>query len=122
LLKQLNTFSEILSINTKNSKIWPSKPNILTRRLTYVKSILKEYDIDIRPGDDSTTKHKTLCIEKKVQKTSIQSIQSIQAEKRSQITSYMSSGIDGTIDTTETSILKKVEYHARDGQGIGSIG
>ena len=110
LLKQLNTFSEILSINTKNSKIWPSKPNILTRRLTYVKSILKEYDIDIRPGDDSTTKHKTLYIEKNVQKTSIQSIPSIQAVNHSQIAS--DKGIDEGIDTKETSIPQNEENHA----------
>ncbi|HET7285043.1 MAG TPA: hypothetical protein VFI70_10190 [Nitrososphaeraceae archaeon] len=56
--------SSTLSINTKNHKIWPSKPNVLSRRLKYVISNLREFGINIRPGDNSTTKNKTLCIEK----------------------------------------------------------
>jgi hypothetical protein len=66
LLKLLEEIAPTLSINTKNHKIWPSKPNVLTRRLKYITSNLKEFGINIRPGDSSTTKNRTLRIEKKV--------------------------------------------------------
>jgi hypothetical protein len=66
LLRLLEEIAPTLSINTKNHKVWPSKPNVLTRRLKYIISNLKEFGINIRPGDNSTTRNRTLCIEKKV--------------------------------------------------------
>jgi hypothetical protein len=115
LLAQLETFTPLLSINTKNHKIWPSKPNILSRRLKYVISNLKEFGINIRPGDNSATKNRTLRIEKglieKCGQTSILPIHRYDTQDRAQNAS----------DTAETPIQENTQNRAQNGPGIDSI-
>src|SRR5919201_1303621 len=78
LLGLLEAVAPTLSINTKNQKVWPSKPNVLSRRMKYIISNLKEFSINVRYADSSTTRNKRLCIEKIIKKedrkSSIQSI------------------------------------------------
>jgi hypothetical protein len=128
-LLQLENLALDLGINTNNHRIWPSQPNALTRRLKYVISNLKAYaDIHVRPGDDSTTKHRTLCIEKGG-KISISPIPPIHNENRAQVSSDTSidadGGIDGSIDTAidtdKISIPENGENRAQNEPGIDSI-
>lgn len=116
LLAQLETFAPLLGINIKDHKSWPSRPNVLARRLKYVISNLKElHDITIRAGDDSSSKKRTICIEKgnqeeksdKLVKSSIPSIHRYSDENRAQITSDMSIGNNIGIDTGIDTIPKE---------------
>jgi hypothetical protein len=124
LLGLLEALAPSLSINTKNHKIWPSKPNVLSRRLKYVISNLKEFGINIRPGDNSTTKNKTLSIEKIVE-SSIPSIHRYDTQNDAQVSSDISidkgNGINTSIDTPQISIPENLRIHAQNGSGIDGI-
>lgn len=125
LLGLLETVASTLSINTKNHKIWPSKPNVLSRRLKYVISNLKEFGINIRPGDNSTTKNKTLCIKKIVVQSSILPIHRYDIQDHAQISSDisidMNNSIDSSIDTHQIPIPENLQIRAQNGSGIDSI-
>jgi len=125
LLRLLEEIAPTLSINTKSHKIWPSKPNVLTRRLKYIISNLKEFGINIRPGDNSTTKNRTLCIEKKVVvQSSILPIHRYDmqnhAEIPSDISANMDNGIDMSIDTSGLLIPENGQNRAQNVSGIDS--
>jgi hypothetical protein len=125
LLAQLELIAPTLSINTKDHKIWPSKPNVLTRRIKYVISNLKEFSINIKPGDNSTTKNRTLCIEKIVVQVSIPPIRRYDTQTQAQFTSdisiNMGNGIDTSIDTAQIPIPENIQIHAQNGSSIDSI-
>jgi hypothetical protein len=132
LLAQLETFAPLLGINIKDHKTWPSRPNVLARRLKYVISNLKElHDITIRSGDDSSSKKRTICIEKdneeknkNIGKSSILSIHRYNEENRAQNASDIGidngNGIDTSIDTSKTSILENGENRAQNRSSIDS--
>jgi hypothetical protein len=132
LLGLLEAIAPTISINTKNHKIWPSKPNVLTRRLKYIMSNLKEFGISVYYADNSTTKNKRLCIEKKTfsdpvsVQSSISSIHRYYMQNHAQNSSNISidadNGIDTNIDTPQISIPKNPEIHAQNGSSINSIG
>jgi hypothetical protein len=127
LLVMFEEIAPSLSINTKNHKIFPSKPNVLTRRLKYIISNLKEFDIIVRPGDNSTTKNRTLCIEKKkvVVQSSIPPIHRYDTQNDAQVSSDISidrvDGIDTSIDTPQIPIPENLQIHAQNGSGIDGI-
>jgi hypothetical protein len=130
LLGLLEAVAPTLSINTKNQKVWPSKPNVLSRRLKYIISNLKEFGINVRHADSSTTKNKRLCIEKIIKKegakSSIPSIHRYDMQNHAQISDDVgidvNNGIDVNIDTSQISIPQNYQIHAQNGSGIDSIG
>jgi hypothetical protein len=131
LLGLLEEIAPRLSINTNNQKVWPSKPNVLTRRLKYIISNLKEFGISVRYADNSTTKNKRLCIEKKTfsdpvsVQSSIPSIHRYYMQNHAQNSSNSSidadNGIDTNVDTPQISIPKNSEIHTQNPPGIDSI-
>lgn len=129
LLAQLETFAPLLGINIKDHKTWPSRPNVLARRLKYVISNLKElHDITIRSGDDSSSKKRTICIEKdneeknkNIGKSSIPSIHRYNEENRAQNASDIGIDNGNGIDTSKTSILENGENRAQNRSSIDSI-
>jgi hypothetical protein len=131
LLGLLVEIAARLSVNTKNQKVWPAKPNVLTRRLKYIISNLKEFGISVYYADNSTTKNKRLCIEKKTfsdpvpVQSSITSIHRYYMQNHAQNSSNMSidadNGIDANIDTLQISIPKNPEIHAQNRPCIDSI-
>ena len=146
LLTQLETFVPLLGINIKDHRAWPSRPNVLARRLKYVISNLKElHNIIIRPGDDSSSKKRTICIEKGPQKSAKEnepkseneeknensgksSIPSIhryfgqnQAQNASDVGIDNDNGIDTSIYASKTSILENGQNRAQNEPSIDSI-
>jgi hypothetical protein len=97
----------------------------LSRRLKYVISNLKEVGINIRPGDNSTTKNKTLCIEKIVVQSSILPIHRYDMQDHAQISSDISidtnNSIGKSIDTHQIPIPENLQIRAQNGSGIDSI-
>ena len=59
LLDELEPVAETLKIKTKNNRLWPSTPNVLSRRLNEIKTNLREIGIIIdRPVDTATNTRK----------------------------------------------------------------
>jgi hypothetical protein len=129
LLGLLEAVAPTLSINTKNQKVWPSKPNVLTRRLKYIISNLKEFGINVRHADSSTTKNKRLCIEKIIKKedakSSIPSIHRYDTQNHAQISNDIGINVDNSIDTfidtPQISIPQNYQIHAQNGSDIDGI-
>jgi hypothetical protein len=126
LLGLLEAVAPTLSINTKNQKVWPSKPNVLSRRMKYIISNLKEFGINVRHADSSTTKNKRLCIDKKIiVQSSIPSIHRYDTQNHAQISSDIGINVDNSIDTfidtPQISIPQNPEIHAQNGSDIDGI-
>ena len=64
LLDELEEVAETLKIKTKNNKLWPSTPNVLSRRLNEVKTNLREVGIIIERPVDTTTNTRLIEIRK----------------------------------------------------------
>jgi hypothetical protein len=112
----------------KERSHWNGTPTIISN--------LKEFDIKIRSVDDSTTKHRTICIEKgvtqsanngdkEIVKSSIPSIRRYDVENRTQNASDI--GIDILdrigigIDATKTPIPQDIQNRTQNGSSINSI-
>jgi hypothetical protein len=64
LLDELEPVAEALKIKTKNNRLWPSTPNILSRRLNEIKTNLSEIGIIIERPIDTTTNTRRMEIRK----------------------------------------------------------
>ena len=64
LLDELEEVAEFLKIKTKNNRLWPSTPNVLSRRLNEVKTNLREVGIRLERSVDTTTNTRRIEIRK----------------------------------------------------------
>jgi hypothetical protein len=114
LLLSLSELAPKLSINTKNHKIWPSKSNVLTRRLKYITSNLKEYNITIHYDQDPKTRVRIINIEKHPSNPSDPSQTQNHAQNTSDIAKDESSPKDIISFEDKTSFDKTPQNHAQN--------
>ena len=90
LLNDLEPIANELKINT-SYKLWPKSANSLSRRITEVKTNLREIGITIKYDKDTKTRVKII----KICKVSFESLESFEDKNHAQITSDNPNDIDG---------------------------
>ena len=99
LLDELEEVAEFLKIKTKNNRLWPSTPNVLSRRLNEVKTNLREVGIIIERPVDTMTNTRRI----EIRKISPDISPAANSQNRAQNSSFGDSGYTGDIIHTSPS-------------------
>jgi hypothetical protein len=117
LLAELDEIADQIKINT-NYRLWPKSPNSLSRRITEVKTNLREIGITIdRSARDPKTNSKTI----EIRKISLISLESLADKNHAQITNDIPNDIDDnlndiSLENNKISLGKIPQNHAQNSQ------